>query len=131
MTTADPWIAAGVRNAIGLHTQAMDAGRTDDVVALYTEDGVLELPGSDPIIGHTALRQAFAGWEPDKPQLHIVTNTVITSSADGEARATSDVAYVQRGDAGWSVLVVGHYDDTFALTDGTWRFRKRVTEYVT
>src|SRR3546814_2606084 len=57
-------VATGVRAAIGAHTQAQDAGSTDDVVALYTKDGVLELPGADPIEGHDAIRAAFQGWAP-------------------------------------------------------------------
>ena len=122
-------VATGVRSAIGAHTQAQDAGRTNEVVALYTKDGVLELPGTDPIEGHDALRDAFQGWAPTQPQLHIVGNTVVTSSADETATALSDVAFFQRGDSGWAVQVVGHYDDTFQLEDGVWKFQRRATTY--
>ena len=122
-------VAAGVRNVIGVHTQAQDAGRTDDIVALYTKDGVLELPGADPIEGHDALREAFQGWAPVTPQLHIVTNTVLTSWSDKEASAVSNVAFAQRGESGWAVLVVGRYEDTFRLEDGTWLIRHRSTTY--
>lgn len=123
------WVAAGVRAVIGAHTQAQDAGRTDDVVALYTTDGVLELPGMGPVEGHDALREAFKGWAPTQPQLHLVTNTVITSSADDEATAVSDVAFLQRGDAGWAVQVVGHYVDNLRRVDGTWLLHRRSTTY--
>jgi uncharacterized protein (TIGR02246 family) len=123
------WVAAGVRAVIGAHTQAQDAGRTDDVVALYTPDGALELPGMDPIEGHDALREAFKGWAPTQPQLHLVTNTVITSSTEDEATAASDVAFLQRGESGWAVQVVGHYDDTLRLHDGTWLLHRRSTTY--
>lgn len=123
------WVVAGVRTVLGAHTQAQDAGRTDDVVALYTTDGVLELPGMDPVEGHDALREAFKGWAPTQPQLHLVTNTVVTSSAEDEATATSDVAFLQRGESGWSVQVVGHYDDTLRRQDGTWLLSRRKTTY--
>ncbi|WP_232838550.1 nuclear transport factor 2 family protein [Streptomyces geranii] len=123
------WVAAGVRAVIGTHTQAQDAGRTDDIVALYTPDGVLELPGTDPLQGHDALRAAFKGWEPELPQLHLVTNTVVTSSTADEATATSDVAFLQRGEAGWAVQVVGHYEDEFTRADGTWLLSRRKTTY--
>lgn len=122
-------VAASVRNVIGAHTQAQDAGRTDDILALYTKDGVLELPGSSPIEGHDALREAFQGWAPTKPQLHIVTNTVLTSWSDKEATAVSNVAFTQRGEAGWAVLVVGRYEDAFRLEDGAWLIRHRSTTY--
>ncbi|WP_405626347.1 nuclear transport factor 2 family protein [Streptomyces sp. NBC_00016] len=123
------WVAAGVRAVIGAHTQAQDAGRTDDVVALYTPDAVLELPGTDPLQGHDALREAFKGWAPTQPQLHLVTNTVVTALGPDEATAASDVAFLQRGESGWSVQVVGHYDDTLRRVDGTWLLRRRRTTY--
>jgi len=122
-------VAGGVRAAIGAHTQAQDAGRTDDIVALYTADGVLEVPGEAPFKGHDALRAAFAGWAPQAPQLHLVGNTLITSWSDEEAKALSDVVFLYRGEAGWSVQVVGHYDDTFRLQDGVWKFQHRATTY--
>ena len=122
-------VTGGVRAAIGAHTQAQDAGRTEDIVALYTADGVLEVPGEGPIKGHDALRAAFAGWAPQAPQLHLVGNTLITSWTDEEARALSDVAFLYRGEAGWAVQVVGHYDDTFRLEDGAWKFHRRATTY--
>lgn len=123
------WVAAGVRAVIGAHTQAQDAGRTDDVVALYTPDAVLELPGTDPLQGHDALREAFKGWAPSQPQLHLVTNTVVTALGPDEATAASDVAFLQRGESGWAVQVVGHYDDTLRRVDGTWLLRRRRTTY--
>ena len=123
------WVAAGVRSVIGTHTQAQDAGRTDEIVALYTPDGVLELPGTEPLQGHDALRAAFKGWAPEKPQLHLVTNTVVTSAGEDEATATSDVAFLQRGESGWAVQVVGHYEDELTRVDGTWLLRRRKTTY--
>ncbi|MER5195735.1 nuclear transport factor 2 family protein [Streptomyces sp. NPDC002755] len=123
------WVAAAVRAVIGAHTQAQDAGRTDDIVALYTPDAVLELPGTDPLQGHDALREAFKGWEPTQPQLHLVTNTVVTPAGPDEATAASDVAFLQRGESGWAVQVVGHYDDTLRRIDGAWLLRRRRTTY--
>ncbi|MEV7981767.1 nuclear transport factor 2 family protein [Streptomyces sp. NPDC086519] len=123
------WVAAGVRAVIGAHTQAQDAGRTDDVVALYTPDGVLEIPGMDPVQGHEALRAAFKGWAPTLPQLHMVSNTVVSPAAGDEATAVSDVVFFQRGEAGWAPQVAGRYEDTFRRVDGGWLLRRRVTTY--
>ncbi|MFJ5302826.1 nuclear transport factor 2 family protein [Streptomyces sp. NPDC088350] len=123
------WVVAGVRAVLGAHTQAQDAGRTDDIVALYTPDGVLEIPGMDPVEGRDAIHAAFKGWEPVKPQLHLVTNTVVTSTGEDEARALSDVVFLQRGEAGWAVGVVGHYDDTLRRQDGSWLLHRRKTTY--
>ncbi|MFE2068682.1 YybH family protein [Streptomyces sp. NPDC059467] len=120
---------AGVRATIGAHTQAQDAGRTDEIVALYTPDAVLEVPGIDPLEGHEAIRQAFKGWEPTQPQLHMVSNTVVTPAGEGEASAVSDVVFLQRGESGWAVQITGRYVDTLRLADGKWLFLRRTTSY--
>jgi ketosteroid isomerase-like protein len=122
-------VAASVRNVIGRHTQAQDAGRTEDVVALYTKDAVLDVPGIGHYQGQDAIRTAFEGWTPSTPQLHIVTNTEITSWSEQEVTAASDAAFVQRSDTGWAVQVVGHYQDTFRLVDGAWLLQSRITTY--
>ncbi|MGW2048852.1 nuclear transport factor 2 family protein [Streptomyces sp. NPDC001858] len=123
------WVAAGVRAVIGAHTQAQDAGRTDDIVALYTPDAVLELPGTDPLQGHDALRAAFKGWEPTQPQQHLVANTLVTAVGPDEATAVSDVVFLQRGESGWAVQVVGRYDDALRRVDGNWLLHRRATTY--
>lgn len=123
------WVAAGVRALLGTHTQAQDAGRVDEIVELYTPDGRLELPGVDPITGHDALREAFKGWAPAQPQLHLVTNTVLTTWTDEDATAVSDVVFFQRGEAGWSVQVVGRYEDSLRRYAGEWRLQRRKTTF--
>ena len=122
-------VAAAVRNAIGRHVQAQDAGDTEGIVALYLPDAVLALPGGEPLVGLDAIRQAFLGWAPTKPQKHIVGNTVVTQVSAGEANAVSDVVFFQRGDDGWSVQVTGRYDDTMHRTDDGWRIARRDVEY--
>ncbi|MFJ9563883.1 YybH family protein [Streptomyces fuscichromogenes] len=122
-------IVAGVRATIGAHTQAQDAGRTDEVAALYTPDAVLEVPGMDPVAGREAIRQAFKGWEPVLPQLHMVSNTLVTPAGAGEATAVSDVVFLQRGESGWSVQITGRYVDTLRQVDGRWLLLRRATTY--
>lgn len=58
-----------------------------------------------------------------------MTNTVVTALGPDEATAASDVAFLQRGESGWAVQVVGHYDDTLRRVDGTWLLRRRRTTY--
>jgi ketosteroid isomerase-like protein len=129
VSQASALVAAGVRAVLAAHTQAQDAGRTDDIVALYAPDAVLEMPGAAPVEGHDAIRAAFAGWAPTRPQLHLVANTVVTSSTGHEATASSDVVFLQRGGSGWAVRVVAHYDDTLRWHDGAWLLCRRKTTY--
>ena len=48
-------VEEGVRSALAVYAQALDDGRTDDVVATFCPDGVCEIPGMGTHAGHEAL----------------------------------------------------------------------------
>jgi hypothetical protein len=123
-------VAEGVRAAIATYTLALDDGRTDDVVDTFCADGVVEIPGLGTHEGRDALRAAYAGIEPRRPQRHLVLNTLVTSWNDDEASATSDVVFLLKGDSGWAIQLVGRYEDTLHHDNGTWRFHRRTATFV-
>jgi len=123
-------VVEGVRATIAAYTQALDDGRTDDVVATFCADGSVEIPGMGTHVGHDALRAAYSGWKPRRPQRHLVLNTLVTDWDDHEATAISDVVFVLQGDAGWAIQLVGRYRDTLHHDDDAWRFHQRVAEFV-
>jgi hypothetical protein len=123
-------VAEGVRATIAAYTQALDDGRTDDVVATFCADGGCDIPGLGTYEGHDALRAAYDKWKPRRPQRHLVVNTLVTDWNEHEAHATSDVVFLRQGDAGWAIQLVGRYHDTLRNDDGTWRFERRVAEFV-
>ncbi|MGW7542294.1 nuclear transport factor 2 family protein [Streptomyces sp. NPDC054770] len=127
-------VSAGVRATVAAHAQAQDEGRTEDMVALYLPDGVVEIPGFEPLVGADAIREAFSrpGWrpDPDRPQCHLVGNTLLTEWDERTAKATSDVVMLVRAGSAWSVAVVARYHDTFEESAGRWLLRRRVDEYV-
>lgn len=123
-------VVAGVGQLIAAYTQALDDGRTDDVVATFTDDGVCDMPGLGRHQGHEALREAYGRVEPRVPQRHLVLNTVVTGWDDPEATAVSDVVFVLRGDRGWGVQLVGRYHDRLLRGDDGWRFCGRRAEFV-
>src|ERR1039457_3116588 len=121
MTRAE--VVEGVRTAIAVYTQALDDGRTDDVVATFCPDGGVEIPGMGTHRGREALHKAYSRWEPKRPQRHLVLNTVVAEWSDTEATAISDVVFLLFGDSGWSVQLVGRYRDTLHHDgDDTWLF---------
>ena len=124
-------VVEGVRATIAAYTQALDDGRTDDVVATFCPDGVCDIPGMGTHEGHDALRDAYSKWRPRRPQRHLVVNTLVTDWDDLEANAISDVVFLMRGDSGWAIQLVGRYQDTLHLDDGTWRFHRRAADFVT
>ena len=124
-------VAEGVRATLAAYVQALDDGRTDDIVATFCPDGVIETEGMGTHQGHDALREAYAGWAPRRPQRHLVLNTLVSDWSDDEARATSDVIFILQGDAGWAIQVVGRYHDTLHRDGDTWRFHRRAAEFST
>ncbi len=119
-----------MRAALAAYAHALDDGRTDDVVATFCPDGGCDIPGMGTYEGHDALREAYAGWTPRRPQRHLVLNTLVTDWNDHEATAVSDVIFVLQGDAGWAIQLVGRYEDTLHHDDGTWRFHHRSATFV-
>lgn len=124
-------VAEGVRAAIARYTQALDDGRTDDVVATFCSDGCVEMPGQGRFEGHAELRSAYARWKPLGPQRHLVLNTVVTEWDTETARASSDFVFVFRRNGKWSVELVGRYHDVLHRDGDVWRFHSRVAEFVT
>jgi hypothetical protein len=129
LTYAD--VAEGVRAAIAAYTLALDDGRTDDVVATFCPDGGVDIPGMGAHQGHDALREAYARVVPKRPQRHVVVNTLVTNWDDQHATAMSDVLFLFLGEGGWSIHMVGRYDDTLHHDDGTWRFHHRAVTWLT
>lgn len=124
-------VVEGVRAVIAAYTHALDDGRTDDVVDTFCPDGVCDIPGMGTHAGQDALRAAYSKWTPRRPQRHLVVNTLVSDWDDREARAVSDVVFLLHGDAGWTIQVVGRYDDVLHYHDGAWRFHRRTATFVT
>lgn len=129
-TTTQAEVAEGVRSAIAAYTQALDDGRTEDVVATFCENGSCDIPGLGRHEGREALRRAYARWKPRRPQRHLVFNTLLTDWSDREATAVSDVVFLLRGESGWAIEVVGRYRDELRREDGGWRFLRRTAAFL-
>lgn len=124
-------VDAGVRATIATYCQALDDGRTDDVVATFCADGSISIPGLGTHVGTDALRTAYAGWAPRRPQRHLVLNTRITAWGDDEATAVSDLVFVLMGPQGWDVQMVGRYNDVLHRAGDRWRFHRRTATFET
>jgi SnoaL-like domain len=124
-------VVEGIRAALAAYAQALDDGRSDDVVETFCPDGAIEIPGMGIHEGHAALRQAFTKWRPRRPQRHLVVNTHVIDWDETEARASSDVIFLLKGGDGWSIELVGRYHDLLHQADGTWRFHRRTATFVT
>ena len=123
-------VVAGVLAAIASYAQALDDGRVEDVVTTFCADGSCDIPGLGAHTGRDALRAAFEKVRPRVPQRHVVVNTHVSDWDEHNARASSDLIFLLKGDAGWAIQLVGRYHDTLRNDDGTWRFVRREAEFV-
>jgi ketosteroid isomerase-like protein len=124
-------VFAGVYTTVAAHSQHQDAGNTEGIMALYTPDAVLEVPGMGVFEGADAIRDAWDGWKPKGLQRHMPVNIVITAWDDEEARATTDVVFLAQGESGgWAVQIVARYHDVFRHVDDKWLLSSRADEYI-
>ena len=123
-------VSAGVSAALAAYTHALDGGRPEDIVATFCSDGSCDIPGLGAFQGHDALRDAYSGFKPQDSMRHVVVNTQITEWNDDEAKATSDVIVLGKGDAGWSIAIVGQYEDTLHRDGDRWRFHHRAASFI-
>ncbi len=126
----DAGAVEGIRRTLAAYTQALDDGRTEDVVATFCSDGGVDIPGLGSFSGHDALREAYARVAPRRPQRHLVLNTLVVECTAEAATAISDVVLLRRREAGWGVALVGRYTDHLHPSEGGWRFHHRAAEFV-
>ena len=119
-----------IRSLLARYCHTLDDGRADDVVATFCENGSASLPGFGVITGTANLQATYESIKPLTPQRHVVQNTDIHTRSDSEVQATSDLLFLLHGKHGWTVQLVGRYEDTICNHDGTWRFHARVLEFV-
>jgi uncharacterized protein (TIGR02246 family) len=116
-----------IREVLATYCFHLDAGRFDEMAALFTEDGVWHTDfgrgtGRAGIAEHA--RSLRAGDAPRPRGVHLVTNIVIALQGD-VARVQSNWMVAQNGDAGPGVSAAGGYTDEMVKQDGHWLFRHR------
>lgn len=117
-----------IRHTIARYAHCVDGGRFDDLVALFTPDGVLEVEGEPAHRGRDAIRAFVTGAGRDlaagtgAPRIrHHVSNVLIELEASDRARARCYfLAVTDRGTDHW-----GRYLDDLVPADDAWRFAHR------
>ena len=131
MDTSELLVREAVRDLVARYTKAGDRGRSGELAALFTTDGVLDVgdhggrwEGRDEIarqLDAVADRVAAAGTSTG-PVRHHVSSLVIDVEAAGTASASSYFLVL-------TAVGVDHWgryrDRCVADADGTWRFAER------
>ena len=128
-------VRESVRDVIARYNFYGDSGRMDDLIALFSEDAVMDM-GGDALTGRDAIRQGFldagssfvgfakrAGLPRDLPVLrHYTATHVLDATSETSATCSSYYAtFMAKGPDHW-----GSYTDQFALRDGCWQITSRV-----
>lgn len=119
---------------INLYANLNDAGRWEEVAALYAADGLMTRPTAPdaPIVGREALLASFLA-RPPRASRHVVGNIVVEVESETSASAYSVILLFTGAageDGGLPVKdeggpLVGDYRDRFVLTGDGWRFSER------
>ena len=117
-----------IRETIAAYALRVDGGRFEELVELFSRDGVLEVEGEPPHRGRDAIRAFVTGTgrdlaaETGAPRIrHHVSNVVIELDGSDRARARCYfLAVTDRGVDHW-----GRYRDELGREGDVWRFLHR------
>ncbi len=117
-----------IRETVASYAHFVDSGRFDEVIALFTPDGVLAVAGSDTARGHDGLRAFFTGVGRDLkdtstvPMIrHNTSNLSIDVVSPTEATARCYfLAVTELGVDHW-----GRYRDRLVPAGDRWLFVQR------
>jgi 3-phenylpropionate/cinnamic acid dioxygenase small subunit len=129
MAHQPPAAHEAVRNLLGRYCELMDAADWQAVGELFASaelagpDGRVIASGSDAV---AALYRRGTQLHDGSPRTrHVTANSVVEIDGD---RATARSSYVVfQGVDGFALqpIITGRYADSFARTDGGWRFARR------
>ena len=117
-----------IRDTLARYAHCADTGRFAELVALFTEDGVLEIDGRPPLRGRAAIETFLGGTKTNlaanltRPLIrHHVSSIRIEVHSPAEASAVSYfLAITERGPDHW-----GRYRDRLVPVGDQWLFQHR------
>lgn len=121
----------GLRDLVARYAHAADKGRFDELAALFTDSGVLDIGGGRVMRGREAIRTFLNQQKTDvaaKTGATLVRHHVTNLRLDvDDARTARGVAYflvvTDRGVDHW-----GQYRDRYLLDADRWRFAERTVK---
>ena len=133
-------IETACRDTITRTARRVDAQDYEGFAALFTEDGVLQRPGGEPLAGRAAIVAAYRARPASRITRHLLAGTVVDVQSADEAIAFSNVL-LWAGDSGDEAgasgrpargpQVAGEFEDRLRrCDDGQWRINHRVARFV-
>jgi hypothetical protein len=123
-----------IMRTLNTYSHAMDYGREQDWVHVFTDDGVFDvvsMPGAKPIHREDGAGDlaAYVAQYPKPPNArkHIVVSPIIEIDGD-TATVDSYWLFFGRNVDGTSIQGYGRYHDQMVKVDGEWRIKERYAE---
>ena len=127
----------GCSRLIQSYANLVDAGRWEEVAALYEVDGIMARPSAPDqlIVGRSAILAAFLE-RPARYSRHFCANIVVEPDSASSARAQSRILLFT-AEQGWTAdgpgalprlsgpPLVGEYADRLVRGEAGWRFAER------
>lgn len=118
-----------VQNAIQWYAFHVDAGRLDDVAALFTSDAVWDGDelGFGRATGPSSIAELVcAHFRPDRPMMHLAGPAALEAVAEDEIHSVCWCLATRWTDGTTGPFIHFYYDDVLVRDDdATWRFRSR------
>jgi ketosteroid isomerase-like protein len=117
---------AAITRLLYAYCDAVDANRTDEIVALFTADAVFDFGYGRIYTGATELAALFGQLDVYRATSHDLSTVVIDFDDQDTARCRSHVyAFHLRADNGAPVHLWGRYSDVVIRRSGGWAIARR------
>ena len=133
-------IDVACRDTIARAARLVDLQDYEGFAALFTEDGVLQRPGGEPLHGRAAMVAAYRARPATRITRHLLAGTVVDVLSADEALAHSAVLLWvgdqadepgPNGRPARGAQVAGEFEDRLRrCDDGGWRIAHRVARFV-
>ena len=117
-----------IRHLMGRYIQAHDTHDVENVMALFTDDGLFANQNGE-FPGHARIKEVFVGSRsratPDRMGKMMCANSIISVDGETASALTDVVGFGRNGDAPRSIRLVAQYDDRFIHLNGEWRYTEK------
>ena len=116
-----------IRDLMTRYCLSIDAGRYEDWVQCFTEDGTFNSPilgkwqGPEKLLAFTG---RYKEWTGDAQPRHCVMNILIDLNGD-TATAESYLLMTHAAQGKTELVISGRYEDEIEKVAGQWRFKER------
>ena len=128
LTQAQVSDRVALESLLATYLYNLDHGHTEELAALFTDDGVLDV-GGGPYVGREAIATYYAARSTTRRTRHVSTNFFLVFDDADHAHATHTLTYYMGEGPGPHPATpngVADYQEQFAKgTDGIWRFAYR------